>query len=261
VTVATEIPVLSAGATLAPGYTVLEHLHRSLRLDTYHAWSEERACGCVAKVLRPERRADPGERARLREEGERLVALAHPHIVRGYEVAAGPGPVVVMETLTGATLAHLLDERPDGLTAREVAWLGRHLASALRYLHGRGLVHLDVKPANVVAEAGRAKLIDLSVAQQPGPCPADCGTPGHQAPEQLDGGIAGPATDGWALGALLLEAATGLAPREVRVTRGRRLRRRLGEAAGEAVLACLRRDPARRPSLADLDAALVALTA
>ena len=257
-TVATAIPVLSAGATLAPGYTVLEHLHRSLRLDTYHAWSEERACGCVAKVLRPERSEDPGERARLREEGERLVALAHPHVVRGYEVA--PGPVVVMETLTGATLAHLLDERPDGLEASEVAWLGRHLASALRYLHGRGLVHLDVKPANVVAEAGRAKLIDLSVAQPPGPCPADCGTPGHQAPEQLDGGIAGPATDAWALGALLLEAATGLAPREVRVTRGRRLRRRLGEAAGEAVLACLRRDPARRPSLADLDAALAPLT-
>ena len=172
--------MLPAGATLAPGYTVLEHLHRSLRLDTYHAWSEERACGCVAKVLRPERSTDPGERARLREEGERLVALAHPHVVRGYEVA--PGPVVVMETLTGATLAHLLDERPDGLEAPEVAWLGRHLASALRYLHGRGLVHLDVKPANVIAEAGRAKLIDLSVTQPPGPCPADCGTPGHQAP-------------------------------------------------------------------------------
>ena len=73
-----------------------------------------------------------------------------------------------METLDGETLAHLVDRTPGGLPAEDVAWLGLHLASALRYLHHRDLLHLDVKPANVVAEAGRAKLLDLSFARPPG---------------------------------------------------------------------------------------------
>jgi len=58
--------------------------------------------------------------------------------VRGYEVVTDPDPVVVMETLDGETVAHLVDRHPDGLPAGEVAWLGIHLASALRYLHGTG---------------------------------------------------------------------------------------------------------------------------
>ena len=83
-----------------------------------------------------------------------------------------------METLDGETLAHLVDRRPAALAAEDVAWLGLHLASALRYLHGHGLLHLDVKAANVVADAGRAKLIDLSLARPPGPLPRRASAPG-----------------------------------------------------------------------------------
>ena len=73
-----------------------------------------------------------------------------------------------METLDGETRRAPRRPPPGGLDAEDVAWLGLHLASALHYLHGRGVLHLDVKPSNVVAEAGRAKLIDLSLARPPG---------------------------------------------------------------------------------------------
>jgi serine/threonine protein kinase len=192
----------------APGYHVIEHLSRTRRLDTYEVWSDERACSCVAKTLRPDKRDDARARNALIAEGERLIALAHPHIVRGYELLTEPELAVVMETLDGETLAHLVDRR-GALPAEDVAWLGLHLSSALRYLHGHGLLHLDVKPANVVAEAGRAKLIDLSLARPPGRYDAGVGTWCNLSPEQARGGELGTPADVWGLGTVLFEAATG----------------------------------------------------
>jgi serine/threonine protein kinase len=194
---------------LAPGYRVIEHLSRTRRLDTYEVFSEERACSCVAKTLRPDRRDDERARAALLAEGELLMALTHPHIVRGYEVVAEPELVVVMETLDGETLAHLIDREPDGLEPGDIAWLGLHLASALHYLHRHGVLHLDVKASNVIAEAGRAKLIDLSLARPPGRYRAGIGTWSNLSPEQARGGELGPAADVWGLGTVLYEAATG----------------------------------------------------
>ena len=206
----TAVP--AAGRELAPGLTVIEHLSRTRRLDTFEVWSEERACSCVAKALRPDRRDDERARAALVREGELLLRLAHPHIVRGYELIREPELIVVMETLDGETVAHLVDRRPGGLDHDEVAWLALHLSSALRYLHRSGIVHLDVKPSNVVADAGRAKLIDLSLARPPGPVPPGIGTWCNLAPEQARGGEVGPPADVWGLGTVLYEAATGRAP-------------------------------------------------
>jgi eukaryotic-like serine/threonine-protein kinase len=194
---------------IAPGYEVVEHLSRTRRLDTYEVWSEERACSCVAKTLRPDRREDPRAREALLHEGRLLLELTHPHVVRGYEVITEPELVVVMETLDGETLAHLVDRHPDGLAAEEVAWLGAHLASALRYLHRKGLLHLDVKASNVVADGGRAKLIDLSLARPPGRYRAGLGTWCNLAPEQARGDLLGSPADVWGLGTVLYEAATG----------------------------------------------------
>ncbi len=193
---------------LAPGLTVIEHLARTRVLDTYEVFSAERACSCVAKTLRPDRRGDASAAKALAAEGRLLMELAHPHIVRGYELIAEPHPIVVMETLDGETVAHLADRR-GGLDADEVAWLGLHLASALRYLHGRGVLHLDVKPANVVADGGRAKLIDLSLARPPGRYKRGLGTWCNLAPEQARGELLGPAADVWGLGTVLHEATTG----------------------------------------------------
>jgi eukaryotic-like serine/threonine-protein kinase len=195
---------------IAARYRLIEHLSRTRRLDTYEVWCAERACSCVVKTLRPDRVDDERARAALLAEGRLLVELAHPHIVRGYELIEEPEPAVIMETLDGETLAHLVDRNPDGLPAEDVAWLGLHLASALRYLHGSGVLHLDVKPSNVVAEAGRAKLIDLSLARRPGRYRAGLGTWCNLSPEQARGDELGPPADVWGLGTVLYEAATGL---------------------------------------------------
>jgi serine/threonine protein kinase len=278
--------VLESGALLAPGLRVIEHLARTRRLDTFEVWSEQRACSCVAKTLRPDRREDERARAALAHEGRLLLELTHPHIVRGYELVRAPELIVVMETLDGETLAHLVDRRPGGLDADEVAWLGLHLSSALRYLHGRGLLHLDVKPSNVVADAGRAKLIDLSLARPPGRCHAGVGTWCNLSPEQARGGRLGPAADVWGLGTVLYEAATGEPafdddeswtagssgtwdtgdqraagyPQLAGPAPSAAAGRRLPTGLVETIDACLAADPADRPSLDAVAARLADLT-
>jgi eukaryotic-like serine/threonine-protein kinase len=117
--------------------------------------------------------------------------------------------MVVMETLAGETLGHMIEIRQVELAPAELAQLGLHLASAVRYLHRHGVLHLDLKPSNVIAECGRAKLIDLSVARPPGPAHAGVGTHYYLSPEQARGGELGPAADVWGIGVVLFEAATG----------------------------------------------------
>ena len=202
--------VPEAAEHLAPGVRVIEHLSRTRRLDTFEVWSEERACSCVAKTLRPDRRTDERARAALEREGRLLIELAHPHIVRGYELLTEPQLIAVMETLDGETVAHLIDRHPDGLPLDDLAWLAIHLSSALRYLHRQGLLHLDVKPSNVVADGGRAKLIDLSLASPPGRYAPGVGTWCTLSPEQARGDELGEPADVWGLGTVLYEAATGV---------------------------------------------------
>jgi eukaryotic-like serine/threonine-protein kinase len=192
----------------APGYRTIELLRRGRDLDVYDVWSEERACRCVIKCVRPDRLDGDGARTRLLEEGRLLQRLTHPHIVRAYEVAVEPVPMIVMETLTGETVGHMID-RDAELSVTELAQLGLHLCSAIQYLHLHGVLHLDLKPSNVIAECGRAKLIDLSVARAPGPAHAGIGTHFYLSPEQARGGDLGPAADVWGIGAVLFEAATG----------------------------------------------------
>jgi eukaryotic-like serine/threonine-protein kinase len=188
---------------------VIEHLRRGRNLDVYDVWSEERGARCVVKSLRPDRLGREGPTRRLLDEGRLLRDLTHPHIVRAYEVREEPLPLFVMETLSGETLGHMIEVREAELAASEVAHLGLQLASAIRYLHAHDLLHLDLKPSNVIAECGRAKLIDLSVARPPGPAHGGIGTLYYMAPEQVRGGELGPAADVWGIGAVLFEAATG----------------------------------------------------
>ncbi|GAA2725229.1 MULTISPECIES: serine/threonine-protein kinase [Streptomyces] len=288
---------LPAGALVAPGYEVLAHLHRTGWLDLYDAWSRERECRCVVKVLRPDRDADPELRERLLREGRWLKDFTHPHLVRAYEVAgaADPRPYVVLETLTGETLDHLVqyaDALPD---AGDLALLGVQLCSAVHYLHGQGLLHLDIKPDNVVIDCRRAKLLDLSTAAPPGPGEPGIGTRCYLSPEQARGGPLTAATDVWGIGVTLYEAATATVPfdegeepqeetsdeppgedepdedawgeEELAARypqlRGRApsvaARRRLPAGLAAAIDACLRPDPAARPPLDALAAALDAL--
>ncbi len=255
--------VLPRGGRLAPGYRVLGLFTRNRTLDVYEAWSEERECHCMAKVLRPDHAEDHAARARLVREGRLLLRLTHPHIVRAYELVREPETTLVLETLGGETLSHLIRRHRDRrLALPEVMALGTQLASALAYLHGHGVLHLDVKPANVIAEQGRAKLLDLSLVRRPGRGVRGRGTRPYLSPEQARGGAFTAATDVWGLGSVIYRALAGDTPFPLvegpshPQLDGRapsvRTRRRLPGPVATVVDACLEPEPSERPSLAAL---------
>lgn len=199
---------LEAGSEIAAGYEVVEHLSRGRRLDVYDVWSADRGCRCVVKALRPDRAGEERPRRWLAREGELLERFTHPHIVRAYETLAEP-PLIVLETLPGQTLDVIAEHSGTELSSLELAHLGVHLGSAVHYMHRNGVLHLDLKPGNVIATGSLAKLIDLSLVRSPGPAPAGIGTWCYMAPEQARGGHLGPAADVWGLGVVLFEVATG----------------------------------------------------
>ena len=204
-------PYLPAGALLAAGCTVNSHLHRGQDLDVYEVWSEERDCICVAKVLRPDRVCRPTARVRLRREGRLLTRLSHPHIVRAYAMIERPAPMVILEVLGGATLESII-QRQGRLPLAAIGHLGQHLCSAVGYLHRNRVLHLDLKPSNIVCECGRAKIIDLSIARRPGRGKPGVGSPPYMAPEQIRGAFLDEPTDVWGIGMVLHEAASGRRP-------------------------------------------------
>lgn len=257
---------LEPEARLAPGYRVLEHLSRGSVLDAYAVWSEDRGCLCVAKVLRPDRLSDPKARRKLRAEGRLLSSFTHPHIVRAYELRERPHPVLVLEALQGETLAHMIDER-GGLPAADVAFLGLHLCSAMGYVHRRGYLHLDLKPSNIVCDAGQAKVIDFSVARPLGRVRRAAGTRVYMAPEQARGGTLGAATDVWGIGAVAYEGATGRRPfsglsadadypQLEHRAQSVRVHRRLPRLLADVIDGCLEPEPRARPTVDRLAAAL-----
>jgi serine/threonine protein kinase len=154
-------------------------------------------------------------REALRREGELLRDLAHPHLVRAYGVHGEPRDAVVLETLAGRTVQHALASARRLPTAAQVAVLGGQLGGALRFLHRHGVLHLDVKPGNVVlGDDGLARLIDLSHAGPPGRYEPGRGTWSARSPEQCRGGELTAAADVWGLGLLLRELASGVNPLE-----------------------------------------------
>ena len=253
--------LLAEGAPVAAGYEVIAHLSRGRALDVYDAWSVERDCRCVVKVARPDRR-EPRVRRRLAREGERLLELTHPHIVRAYELLRRPRTALVLETLDGETIEHMVEASPRRLAIADVAHLGLHLCSAVQYLHRHGYLHLDLKPSNVIAQRGQAKVIDLSISRKAGPVPRGSGSPGYLSPEQGRGGRASTATDVWGIGATLYEAATGTKPfPDARPGRYPQLEReapsvnatRRAPASFNALIgACLSPQPDDRPTVPEL---------
>lgn len=261
-----------AGEELLPGYRVVAPLAHGRRIDTYDVHSLERDCRCVVKILREDRLDEDRVREAVLLEGRLLTELTHPHLVRAYEVHEEPMPAIVLQTLSGATLAAVIDDGP--LEVVDSARLGLHLVSVLGYLHRKGWLHLDVKPANIVVEEGRATLIDLSLVGPPGEGRAGAGTRGYLAPEQARGAGLSEATDVWGLAITLVEALTGEMPHGDEATWDSRrriplLHRRAPRPPQpvdglppdyDALLrACLARDPGDRPALDDVRRVLTGL--
>ena len=225
------------------------------------AGASSRCCGRIVEHEEATRNA-------LLQEGELLRDLTHPHLVRAYEVIMEPRTAVVLETLSGATLGALIERGPLAPPTRP-GW-GQQLASVLNYLHRNGWLHLDVKPSNIIVQAGRAILIDLSLATRPGDGRPHAGTDGYLAPEQVSGVGLTPAADVFGLGVTLGEALTRELPygEEIRWRTDtapqratRPFRRRLGQVPArlaDLIEACIDPDPTRRPSLAEARLVLAA---
>ena len=258
--------VVVSVVALDDGLTVLEHLSRNEVMDVYDVWDERRYCRCVAKLLRPDREDVDRDRKRLLREGRMLLGFTHPHIVRAYELRETPALMLLLEALSGETVSHLIDTRSRRIGVDELAILGLQVGSAVRHVHAAGWLHLDLKPSNVIIDAGFAKLIDFSLARAPGNHRAGIGTRPYLAPEQAAGGALGAAADVWGLGSLLFETATGMTPFETPdddsypqlVDRAPPVRTlcRLPAALSAVIDACLEIEAAGRPSIEEVLEAL-----
>jgi serine/threonine protein kinase len=263
VTVAAASPrVEPVGTELVPGYTVLQLAHRSRLFDVYEVWSVERQCRCAAKVVRPDRLPETKGRRRLLREGRLLLSLSHPNVLRAYELFQRPQPVLIAEALPGMTIGYWIEENGP-LKKQDIVHLGIHVSSALSYLHGKDVLHLDLKPGNLLASYGIVRVIDFSLSRKPGRASRGAGTHIYLAPEQALGRSITAATDVWGLGTVLWEAAAGRPPfgrpqddDAYEQLEGRaesiRKHRRLPIDLAEAIDACLEPTPTERPRLREL---------
>jgi serine/threonine protein kinase len=172
----------------------------------------------VVKQIRSELAVDDAFVRRFVEEAKTAVELSHPNIVPVYELGVEQGVYyIAMEHCAGVTLAEVL-AYSGALDAHEGAYVGAEVCRALDYAHRRaGIVHRDVTPRNVLLDdEGGVRLIDFGIAAPVEPVsgrPREVfGSPGHMPPEQLRGDPLGPRADVFAVGALLIEAWTGVAP-------------------------------------------------
>ena len=209
----------------------------------------------------PDKERHPTQ-ARMLREARVAARLDHPSAVTLYDVVQDRGGTfIVMELVEAPTLAELVTEHGP-LPPVRVAELGVQLAKVLEAAHAAGIVHRDVKPANVlVPERGRTKLADFGVASLRGDLQLTAtglviGSPAYMAPEQARGEEAGPPADWWALGATLFYAVEGEPPFErgtsiatlaAVVNEPPRSPRRAGPLT-DLLTALLAKDPAARPS-------------
>lgn len=155
-------------------------------------------------------------RAKFREEANRYLYLDHPGIVKLEDfVDAGDTQFLVMEYLSGLNLSEYLKKMTGPMPFQNATLIIEKVADALHFAHENGFLHLDIKPSNImVTDTMQVKLIDFGIAHQiNGPeVGLSIGTPAYMAPEQIERGGLGRATDVYALGVTLFELLTGRVP-------------------------------------------------
>ncbi|MCX7623223.1 MAG: serine/threonine protein kinase [Thermomicrobium sp.] len=253
------LPTVIAGryrveAPLGHGGMATTYLARDLVLDRPVA----------VKVLRTAGPSAP-DPARFEREARAAAAVSHPNVVQVYDAGQdGELRYIVLEWVDGGDLARLIRERAP-LPVDEVVRIGLDIVQGLAAIHRAGIVHRDVKPANVLLDRhGRAKLTDFGIARRSddptltGPAEL-LGTAAYVAPERVRGEPATAASDLYAVGVVLYELLTGRLPYPGETPEEllaqhlhaaplplRRWRRDVPPALEQVVLRALAKDPAAR---------------
>jgi len=210
------------GRTLGK-YRVVAYLGGGGMADVYKAFQPNLDRHVAIKLMRPSLLANEKDAlARFEREAKNVAALRHPNIVQVYDFdVEGDTPYIVMELVEGISLkAHLdnLHEGGEWVSTVEAARIIREVGQALSYAHQRGMIHRDVKPANVMADvSGRMILTDFGIAKiltGPGQTTTGMaiGTPAYMAPEQGQGLPGDNRSDVYSLGVMLYELLTGRLP-------------------------------------------------
>ena len=246
-------PRLKVGDKIGADLTVLAPIDVSSSDPVYLAWHQQAWCPMACKLYASPRRS--------RREARILSRLSHPNVVRFLGVSHGGG--VLTEFLEGPGLRRLIDEHANGLDLSDAMRIAVHVGAALRHVHDRGYLHLDVKPSNIIIARGRPVLFDFDCARRITAArpPHVAGTEPYIAPEECLRRRATRASDVFGFGVLLYEMLTGKLPFAAGTTRNPfpqirahpvPIRRRLPSipaALAELVGSCLAGDPSMRPSL------------
>ncbi|MER5644827.1 protein kinase [Streptosporangium sp. NPDC002524] len=218
----------------------------------------------AVKLLRPHVAEDPAFRLRFRSEARIAAGLSDPGIAQVYDYGEGGGVAyLVMELVPGQSLAGILAR--DGALSPEITLdVVRQTAMGLHAAHRAGIIHRDIKPGNLlVTEAGVIKITDFGIARALEAVPVTqtgilMGTAQYVSPEQASGEPLTPATDIYSLGVVAYECLTGQAPfrAETQVAIALMhigeppppLPERIPQAVRDLVMACLAKDPLRRPA-------------
>jgi serine/threonine protein kinase len=171
------------------------------------------------KVLAPSIAYHGGARQRFSREAKAAAAVVHEHVVPIYNVeSSGELPYLVMHYAQGDSLQNRIDKK-GSLELKEILRISQQIASGLAAAHAQGLVHRDVKPANVLLENGieRALISDFGLAQAADDASVSCsgflaGTPQYMSPEQARGEKVNHLSDLFSLGSIMYTMCTGRTP-------------------------------------------------
>src|SRR4051812_25385379 len=207
-----------AGRVLAGRYRLLVPIGTGASGRVYAAEDVRLARRVAVKVLHSALAEDAGFLRRFRAEAQVAASLHHPHIMAVYDWGEDEQPFMGVELLEGGSLRTMLD-RGNALSGAQAARIGRDVAAALDYAHSRGIVHRDVKPANLLFdEHGNVRIADFGLARALAeaswtePAGAVFGTARYASPEQARGVQLDARSDLYSLALVLIESVTGRLP-------------------------------------------------
>jgi serine/threonine-protein kinase len=237
----------ASGRRLGRRYSLLERLAVGSTAGVYRARDEKLGRPVAVKVIAEHLARDPLAVRRFRREAECAAQLTHPNIVAILDAGDAPREFIVMELVEGGDASALLRARRQP-TAHQAIRIVTHVCDALDYAHGRGVLHQDVSPRNILVRRvdGIAKLADFGLASSQAGAPAKRGTgipgtPGYVAPEVLGGEQPSVRSDLYSLGTVAHRLLAGPAA-------SRELSCSLMSGVTEAVERAIADDPAARQS-------------